>query len=38
MMWFTAIGAVIVLGAVAGATWNQHKGRCCFAISHIILG
>lgn len=25
MIWFTAIGAVIVLGAVAGATWNQHK-------------
>jgi len=22
-----AIGAVIVLGAVTGATWNQHKGR-----------
>ena len=27
MIWFIAIGAVIVLGAVAGATWNQHKGR-----------
>jgi len=27
MIWFTAIGAVIVLGAVAGATWNQHKGH-----------
>jgi len=27
MIWFTAIGAVIVLGAVAGATWNQQKGR-----------
>jgi membrane protein len=27
MIWFTAIGAVIVLGAVAGATWNQHQGR-----------
>ena len=25
MIWFTAIGAVIVLGAVAGATWNQRK-------------
>jgi membrane protein len=27
MIWFIAIGAVIVLGAVTGATWNQHKGR-----------
>jgi membrane protein len=27
MIWFTAIGAVIVLRAVAGATWNQHKDR-----------
>ena len=27
MIWFVAIGAVIVLGAVTGATWNQHKGR-----------
>jgi len=27
MVWFIAIGAVIVLGAVAGATWNQQKGR-----------
>jgi membrane protein len=27
MVWFIAIGAVIVLGAVTGATWNQHKGR-----------
>lgn len=27
MIWFTAIGAVIVLGAVAGATWDQHKGH-----------
>ncbi len=25
MIWFIAIGAVIVLGAVAGATWNQYK-------------
>jgi membrane protein len=25
MIWFIAIGAVIVLGAVAGATWNQRK-------------
>ena len=25
--WFIAIGAVIVLGAVAGATWDQRKGR-----------
>ena len=25
MIWFVAIGAVIVLGAVAGATWNQRK-------------
>jgi membrane protein len=25
MIWFTAIGIVIVLGAVAGETWNQHK-------------
>ena len=27
MIWFIAIGAVIVLGAVTGATWNQHKRR-----------
>jgi membrane protein len=27
MIWFIAIGAVIVLGAVGGATWNQHKRR-----------
>jgi len=27
MIWFTAISAVIVLGAVAGTTWNQHKRR-----------
>jgi len=27
MVWLIAIGAVIVLGAVAGATWNQHKRR-----------
>jgi membrane protein len=27
MVWFIAIGVVIVLGAVAGATWNQHKRR-----------
>ena len=26
MIWFIAIGAVILLGAVAGETWNQHKG------------
>jgi uncharacterized BrkB/YihY/UPF0761 family membrane protein len=25
MAWFIAIGAVIVLGAVAGTTWNQRK-------------
>ena len=25
MIWFIAIGAVILLGAVAGETWNQHK-------------
>lgn len=25
MIWFTAIGMVIVLGAVAGETWNQRK-------------
>jgi hypothetical protein len=25
MVWFTAVGAVIVLGAVAGATWNQRN-------------
>jgi hypothetical protein len=25
MIWFMAIGAVIVLGAVAGATWNSGK-------------
>jgi len=27
MVWFIAIGAVIVLGAAAGATWDQCKGR-----------
>jgi membrane protein len=27
LIWFIAIGAVIVLGAVAGATWVQRKGR-----------
>jgi len=27
MIWFIAIGAVIILGAAAGATWNQQKGR-----------
>lgn len=27
MIWFIAIGAMIVLGAVAGATWNQRKSR-----------
>jgi membrane protein len=27
LTWFIAIGAVIVLGAVAGATWDQRKGR-----------
>jgi len=27
MIWFVAIGAVIMLGAVAGATWNQRKDR-----------
>jgi hypothetical protein len=27
MIWFIAIGAVIVRGAVAGATWDQRKGR-----------
>ena len=27
MIWFIAIGAVVVLGAVAGATWEQRKGR-----------
>ena len=26
MIWFIAIGAVIVLGAVAGATWNLRNG------------
>ena len=25
MIWFTAIGAVILLGAAAGETWNQRK-------------
>jgi membrane protein len=25
MIWFIAIGAVIVLGAVAGAAWNSRK-------------
>ena len=27
MIWFVAIGAVIVLGAAAGATWDQRKVR-----------
>lgn len=27
LTWFIAIGAVIVLGAVAGATWDQRTGR-----------
>jgi hypothetical protein len=27
MVWFIAVGAVVVLGAVAGATWNQRNGR-----------
>jgi membrane protein len=27
LIWFIAIGAVIVLGAVGGATWDQRKGR-----------
>jgi len=27
LTWFIAIGAVIVLGAVGGATWAQRKGR-----------
>ena len=27
MIWFIAIGAVIVLGAVGGATWDQRKAR-----------
>jgi membrane protein len=27
IIWFIAIGAVIVLGAVAGETWNEGKGR-----------
>jgi membrane protein len=27
MTWFIAIGAVIVLGAVAGLAWNERKGR-----------
>jgi membrane protein len=26
MIWFIAIGAVVVPGAVAGATWDQHEG------------
>ena len=27
LTWFIAIGAVIVLGAVGGATWDQRKSR-----------
>jgi len=27
MIWFIAIGAVIVREAVADATWDQSKGR-----------
>jgi hypothetical protein len=27
MVWFIAVGAVIVLGAVADASWHQRKGR-----------
>lgn len=26
MIWFIAIGAVVVLAAVVGETWNQRKG------------
>jgi membrane protein len=33
MIWFIAIGAVIVLGAAAGATWDQYKGRSADAKS-----
>jgi membrane protein len=28
LTWFIAIGAVIMLGAVAGTTWDQRKDRC----------
>jgi hypothetical protein len=27
LTWFIAIGAVIVFGAVGGATWDQRKSR-----------
>jgi len=27
LTWFIAIGAVIMLGALVGATWDQRKGR-----------
>ena len=27
MVWFIAIGAVIVLGAAAGAVWAEHAGH-----------
>jgi membrane protein len=27
LTWFIAIGAIIILGAAAGATWEQRKGR-----------
>jgi len=27
MTWFVAIGAVIILGAVAGATWEDRKAK-----------
>jgi membrane protein len=27
LTWFIAIGAVLVLGAVLGATWEERKGR-----------
>jgi uncharacterized BrkB/YihY/UPF0761 family membrane protein len=36
MIWSIAIGAVIVLGAVAGATWNDHKGRSRRALSAML--
>jgi len=33
MVWFIAIGAVVVLGAAAGATWDQRKARSAGAKS-----
>lgn len=42
MTWFIGIGAVILLGAVAGATWDQRKHRTWLRsgrqVLHLLLG